>query len=356
MTVSVKKIRGIWHYRFQVKPFKRIQRSTRERNERRARKIAQQAYDEAVSRSNGGKPVPTLAALAADWLAVRSPVVSRSHAKSVERFARLHLYDLGELPIDQLHTKRVELARNVHLLTHKPASTNHWLRILKLIVKWAVNDKVLPVLPWKVPEIDIQKQPRAMLPLAATTRWFAAIDAATARPVAQHVATAIRMMYGLGLREMEAAGARWEWIDWERQTYTPGQTKGKEADPIPLPDWLLAHLAPLRRDTGLIAPRTNGRQRPPGFTTTAMRKANAACQIARLTPHRLRGSFATLLSESGASIQEVQAALRHKDPLTTMAYLERQSGVLVQAQRRIARRSGMDGQQSGNNHPGEAHE
>lgn len=348
MPVSVKKIRGIYHYRFQLHG-KRIQRSTRLRVKAKAEALAQRVYDEAVLRSNGGQPIPTLADLAAEWLAVNAPpVVSDSHAASVERFARLHLYDLGALPINQLTTTRVQLARNAHLATHAPASVNHWMRILKLLVRWAVSNNVLPALPYKVAPLDLQKKPRTMLPLSATTRWFAAVDAFTARPVAQGVAIAIRMMYGLGLREMEAAGARWEWVDWERRTYTPGKTKGHEADAIPVPDWLMADLAPLRKTAGLIAPRRNGGMRPPGFTTTAMRTANAACAIEHLTPHRLRGSFATLLSESGASIQEVQGALRHKDPLTTMAYLEKQKGVLIRAQRRIAEKSGMDRQQNGN--------
>lgn len=348
MVVSVKAIRGIYHYRFQIDG-KRIQRSTRlrGRNKGKAMVIAQRAYDEAITRRNQLKSMPTLVDLAADWLRVRGPVVSSAHRDSVGTFSRLHLFDLGALPIDQLTTRRVELARNEYLKTHAPASANHWLRNLKLVVNWAVNDGVLPKLPWKVAKIPEQKRPRTLLPLADTPKWFAVIDDFTRRPVAQFVALAIRLMYGLGLREMEAAGARWEWIDWERQTYTPGKTKGHEADPIDIPDWLMAELLPHRKESGLIAPRRNGRQRPSGFTTTAMRHANAACQIHGLTPHRLRGTFATLLSERGVPIQEVQAALRHKDPLTTMKYLERQRGTLKQGQQRIAEQNGMMRQQNG---------
>jgi integrase len=348
MVASVKLIRGIWHYRFQIDG-KRIQRSTRlrGRNRGKAMAIAQRAYDDAITLRNQGKRMPTLAELAAEWLRVRGPVVSRAHATSVEAFARLHLFDLGALRIEDITTRRVELARNDYLKTHKPASANHWLRNLKLVVNWAVADGVLPKLPWKVPMIPVQKRPRTLLPLADTVKWFAVIDEFTRRPVAQGVATAIRMMYGLGLREMEAAGARWEWVDWERGTYTPGKTKGYEAEPIDMPDWLVAHLLPLRRESGLIAPRRNGRQRPSGFTATAMRHANTACQIHGLTPHRLRGTFATLLSENGVPIQEVQAALRHKDPMTTMKYLERKRGTLKKGQQGIAELNGMMRQQNG---------
>lgn len=49
------------------------------------------------------------------------------------------------------------------------------------------------------------------------------------------IRTAVRLMLGLGLRESETITARWEWLDIGRQTYTPGRTKGREADPLPVP-------------------------------------------------------------------------------------------------------------------------
>lgn len=354
MAVSVRRIRGIYHYRFQIGG-KRIQRTTRLRgsaNRAKAEAIGRRAYEAALAAYNKGRPIPTLNELLAEWLNVRAPVVSKSHRASVERFARLHTYNLGNLTIDELNTRRVELARNEYLKTHAPSSANHWLRVLKAVVYWAVNDEVLPKLPWKLAQIVVQKRPRTLLPTVDTEKWFATVDKVTARPVAQGVAIAIRMMYGLGLREMEAASARWEWIDWERYTYTPGHTKGREADPIPMPPWLVEHLLPIRKESGLIAPRRNGRQRPGGFTRTTMRHANEACGIHDLTPHRLRGTFATLLSENGAPIQEVQAALRHKDPMTTMKYLERQRGTLKRAQDQITEKNGMARKQSGNISPG----
>ncbi|NHZ67231.1 hypothetical protein F1735_34160, partial [Massilia sp. CCM 8694] len=90
------------------------------------------------------------------------------------------------------------------------------------------------------------------LPTKTTDEWLAEIDKATTR--SPSVAIAVRLMYGLGLRESEAASACWEWIDWERRTFTPGITKGKEAVPVPMPRWLVVYLAPQRRPQGLIAP------------------------------------------------------------------------------------------------------
>jgi len=333
-----------WHYRFQVAG-KRVQRSTRETVKARAAPVAAKAYQDAVVRANGGKPVPTLRALAAAWLEAHRPVASAAHIASVETFVKLHMYDLGDMLVGSITTADVEAARNTHLETHKPSTANHWLRILKLLSLWAVNCKIVPALPWKVPMLKVQKRPRALLPVAAAHAWFAALDKAVVRRPA--VGTAVRMMFGLGLRESEAATARWEWIDWQRATYTPGITKGREAEPVPVPRWLLEHLQPMRKAQGLIVTRPNGAQLPAGFARGAMKAANSSCSIKGITPHRLRGTFATLLSEDGVPIQTIQKVLRHKHPMTTMAYLEKNLDTAALAQDRIGDKIGFVRRESG---------
>jgi integrase/recombinase XerC len=348
MTYALIKVGKVFHYRFQVGNI-RVQRSTREKTKSRAEPIAQRAYDEALMLANGGKAVPTLEALANDWMLVHGPISSAAHARSVDTFTRLHLYDLGGLPINAITTSHIELARNKHLQTHKPASANHWLRIMKLIANWAVKREIIPALPWRVRMLKVQKRPRSILPIDAARAWFDAVDAATVREPS--VGTAIRLMFGLGLRESEAAGARWEWIDWQRATYTPGITKGREAEPVPMPEWLADHLAPARGAEGLIAPRADGRQHPPGFARNAMRTANLSCSTKGLTPHRLRGTFATLLSESGVPIQTIQKVMRHKSPMTTMAYLEKNLDTAALAQNDIAEKIGFTRRESGEQRP-----
>lgn len=333
----------VFHYRFQVNGV-RVQRSTRLRFRDPAERLAEREYANAVIRANGGQPIPTLHQTFADWVELHAPVVSAAHRRAVDVVFRLHLYDLGDLPLDQLTSDRIVRARNQHLAGRQPATANHWLRIIKLIVNWAVVRKVLPVIPFKVKEIKVQKRPRVIMPLRVVEAWLAEVDAAT-RQVG--VRTAVRLMFGIGLREGEAAGARWEWLDWSRATYTPGDTKGKEADPIALPGWLADYLAPHRQADGLIAPRTDGTQLGAGFARRAMLAANARCRTKGITAHRLRGSFATLLSEAGANIQTVQAVMRHKDPRTTMAYLEKNMDSVAAAQQKIAQKAGLLRRDSG---------
>ncbi|MET3135540.1 integrase/recombinase XerC [Oxalobacteraceae bacterium GrIS 1.11] len=335
----------IWHYRFQIARIS-TQRTTRETLKHKADAVAAHAYESAKHAALGKQLAPTLADLAEKWLAIHRPVSSASHIRSVDAFRRLHLHGLGGRLVCDITTEMVELARNAHLLTHAPASANHWLKILKLLMKWAIGRDLLLAMPWRVKMLKIQQRPQATLPVKMARQWLDALDAATR--TAPAIGTAVRLMLGVGLREREAAGARWSWLDWERRVYTPGKTKGREADPVPVPEWVLRHLQRLRPGAGqpapgaspLIAPSRKGTMHGAGFARNAIIAANQACGVEGITPHRLRGTFATMLSEDGAGVQNIRKAMRHKSALTTMGYLEQNADMTIAAQARSAERMG----------------
>jgi integrase/recombinase XerC len=340
MTAAVFRKGRIYHFRFQVAG-RRIQRSTGLANKAAAEALAKREHDDAVVRANGGQPVPTLDQLAGDWLVVHRPTASAAHLRSVETFRRLHMYGLGAMRIDDIGTDAVERARNEHLVERKPGTANHWLRVLKLLTLWAVERGILAKRSWKVSMLKVQKRPRPFLPLDVAQAWFEAVDLAARRAPAK--ATAVRLMFGLGLREGETTTARWEWFDWERATYTPGITKGREAEPIPMPRWLREYLEPMRQVDGLVVMGAGGQAYGPGFTRQVLRQANAACAIKGITPHRLRGTFATLLSEEGVPIQTIQQVMRHKSFTTTMSYLEKNRDLAARAADKIGEKTGLSG-------------
>ena len=282
------------------------------------------------------------------WLSIHASTASTAHRRSVEAFARLHAYDMGDVRVDRIRTDAVEEARNAHLRNHCAATANHWLRILKLLCHWAVKRDIIDRVPWRVKMLKVQKKPKPILPAAKATAWLEAVDAAAG--ARKGIGTAVRLMLALGLRESEALTARWEWYDEERSTYTPGITKGREAEPVTVPPWLKDHLAPSKRPMGLIVRGPKGPYYA-GCTRGVMKKANAACGTPGVSPHRLRGTFATLLSREGVSVPDIQKALRHKDPVTTMGYLELDAGRVAKAQEEIARKMGFTRQKPGERQP-----
>ncbi|OUL72634.1 tyrosine-type recombinase/integrase [Paraburkholderia hospita] len=333
MSIRLFKVGSTWHYRFQIDG-KRVQRSTHETDRQRANKIAEQAHRRARLWARDGREIPTVAELVSQWLEIHEASASVAHIKVVETFGRLHLHGLDEVLIDELTTERVELARVKHLEAHAPVSANQWLKVLRLLCNWAVRRGVIPAVPFRVKVLKVQKKPRAILPVNLAHDWLAAIDAREGDR--DGVRTAVRLMLGLGLRESETITARWEWLDVERRTYTPGRTKGREADPLPVPDWLFAYLMERHKPEGYMLHKRNVRPYAPGFTRLAMLAANQAVGAPHITAHRLRGTFATLLSRSGVPPQDIQRVLRHKNLATTAAYLEVDMQTVARGQAIIA--------------------
>lgn len=337
MSYVLIRVGRVWHYRFQVAG-RRVQRSTHETVKGKAEEIAEKAYRLERMASRGEEPVPTLAQLAQKWIAANRSTASKGHIRALEIFARLHLYDLSGVKIDRIRVEAVEVARDRHLASHAPASVNHWLRNLRLLFHWAVQRGFIDAIPWKLRSLKLQKKPRVILPTPTAAAWLIAVDvAAGAR---KGIGTAVRLMLGLGLRESEALSARWEWIDWERSVYTPGLTKGREAQPLPVVGWLKEYLAASKAPEGLIVRSPTGKPFTPGYTGRVMKKANAVCGTPGVTPHRLRGTYATLLSESGVPVQDIKRLMRHKDLLTTLGYLELDHGRAVTGLEEIAKRMG----------------
>lgn len=319
MSYTLFKVGRVWHYDFQLGR-RRFRKSTRQTAKEKADLVVKKAYQAAAMEARSEEAVPTLRELVTKWLEVHEPISSDGHLANVDTFGRLHLYHLADMPISAIRTEDVEKARAKHLKGHARTSANKWLRILRLLTLWAVRRDMIASASWRVRALKVQKRPRPTLPLSKTTEWLAEVDkAAEDRP---WLALIVRMVLGLGLRISEAATARWEWIDSERAIYTPGITKGKEAEPVPIPDWLLSELEPVRKAKGLIACDELGQPIDQRAVRTVMHLANDACGLHGITPHRLRGTYATMLSESGVPIQDLKAVLRHKDWRTTMDYLE----------------------------------
>ena len=270
---------------------------------------------------------------------VHAGTKSPSHLRAVATFARLHLYDMGLIRINRLGTETLEEARAQHAKGRRPASVNHWIAILGLLLRWAVTRGWISDAPFHLRKQRLQKKPRVTLPSNKVQAFLAAIDEAAGKRKA--LATAVRLLLALGLRESEALSARWEWLDFDRMVFVPGETKNRLAEPLPLPPWLGEYLFPLRRPEGLIvrSPLHGGRYSR-GATRGLLKRAGAACSSPGISPHRLRGTFATLLSEAGRPAQTIQRMLRHRDLATTAHYLEYDIAQAVAGQEKVAAKMG----------------
>lgn len=283
---------------------------------------------------------PTLFKIYEDWVKELTPTASVAHMKSVKSYWTRHIQPhLGSLPVDKLTTADVEKCRATYLENGgTPGGANSLIVALNTWIGWCIRHGIILAKPYSVKKLRVQKQPRATLPAALTAKFLQVVDSAE-NP---HARAAVRMMVGLGLREDEVLTARWEWLDIHRRTYIAGKTKGREAVSLDVPDWLMAYLKRLRpkKAEGLMFPAVDGEPHRAGYTRKIVAKASKALKI-KLTPHRLRASFATLHADLGTAPTEVQRMLRHKNITTTMRYIETGRESMREAQRKLAEAQGL---------------
>jgi len=342
-TYSLFRVGQIWHYRFKLPGQPRVQKSTGETIRWKADLVASDAYEAAKLRARGEQPCPTVQGLVLAWLAAKPNNPTPAYLRSIETFGRLHLYGLADMLLSEVRDAHVQAARNAHLESHAPASANHWLNNLKMLFNWAITERMIKVREWRVKLLRFQRKPKVILSPSDTMLWLAAVD----HVATKRMRTVIRIALGTGLREMECAGARWEWFDWDAQIYRPGNTKGKEAKPRPIPDWLVAYLKPKAKRIGLVAPAPGGEPFSPGRMRRVMLKANARMGIKGLTPHRLRGSYITQMLALGVPLNDVQESVGHADRKTTLGYAETDLSRVRAGQDELARRAGMPGRKNG---------
>ena len=141
----------------------------------------------------------------------------------------------------------------------------------------------------------------------------------------------LEILYGLGLRVSELVGLRLEQVNLEGG-YVVVIGKGNKERPVPL--GVPARTALRQWIEGARPLLLHGKTSPYVFVNhrgkpmsrqgvwKRLRQRALALGLPRVSPHRLRHSFATHLLEGGADLRAVQAMLGHSDVSTTQIYTE----------------------------------
>jgi integrase/recombinase XerD len=140
----------------------------------------------------------------------------------------------------------------------------------------------------------------------------------------------IELLYATGLRVSELVGLGLNDVDLEgRVLLARGKGSKERMIPIgaPAAEAVKSYMAGCRerllgrrRSRDLFVSNRGGRLTRQGFAKLLQRHARAAGIARRISPHKLRHSFATHLLEGGADLRAVQAMLGHADVSTTQIY------------------------------------
>ncbi len=140
----------------------------------------------------------------------------------------------------------------------------------------------------------------------------------------------LELLYATGLRVSELVSLELNDLDLETRVLVARGKGGKERIvPVggPAVEAVKAYVASARerllrgrRSKDLFVTPRGGRMTRQGFAKLLGRFARAAGIRRRISPHKLRHSFATHLLEGGADLRAVQAMLGHADVSTTQIY------------------------------------
>jgi len=323
-TPGLQKIGNYWHYTIKVNGL-RAHGSTRATDLATARKVMEEKRRELLLGKVGAtKTQKTFRELVQLWFASNQVIFSLGHIKSSECALRLWVLPvLGKMPLKQIGNASILEVRSNQLAAGKSLTyANNTLRTVKAIFGFAIKMGFVPEIPFNVQRLRVQKKPRVTVPATSLRSFLSTVDAEAQNP---HIRVIIRVMIGLGLREAEALGMRWEWFDIPNQTYTVGKAKGKEARVLPVPSWLMQSILemPKAQISEWVFPSAlDGKPHRAQFCKKVLQRVCEKLKLGNVTQHRLRATFASLHAEAGTPVTEIQGMLGHKNIATTMIYVE----------------------------------
>lgn len=293
---------------------------------------------------------PTLAKLHELWVEECSGHLAQSTLDLTELRLRLHFADLLDLPADQVTAERVGRARATYLagaeqgLRRSEGGANRLVHTLRNLLGWGVRRGHLQAMPFQLEPLRPQQKVHAIVWPEQVPAFLAAVAKGERHA---HASLAVALQLVLGLREAEALGARWEWVDWRRQIYQVGRAKNRRVREVPIPKPLLDRLQALHTaagapKAGLVMPSEDGLPRRAQYSKRPITRAAARLGIQGLSPHSMRRTFATAHYEEGTPLSQIQQMMGHEHPETTMRYIVQRPKDQARAQARLAKRMGLE--------------
>ena len=268
----------------------------------------------------------TVATWADEWLESKLDLAPKTHDR-YEGIIRAHIRPKwGKLQLSDI--THGEVQRWLSRLQVAPATVKKVHRVLSMILAYAVKDGRLAVNPAAGVSLPRVRQAEKRYLTHQQVAELAEAVGPTYRLVVQFLAYT-------GLRWGEMAALRVGRLDFLRrralvaESVTPvngvlilGPTKGHERREVPLPRFLLAdlalHVAGKSADDLVFTGLRGNALRSQIFQRATLNQACERTGIARLTPHELRHTAASLAIASGADIKVVQQMLGHKSAVMTL--------------------------------------
>jgi integrase/recombinase XerD len=266
-----------------------------------------------------------------------TPATIEAYGRDLALFAR---FVTARGAADAAQVRPIDVLDFLAFLTERkltPRSQARRLIALRQLFKFLKGERVLTVDPTE--DVDLPRYGRKLpefLTVEEVDRLLAAPNRTTARGARD--AAMLETLYATGLRVSELVKLRLRDVNFDAG-YLMAFGKGRKERLVPIGESALAALRAYvegaraafcgaRAVDALFLTHLGGPMTRQGFWKLLGRYAVAAAIRKRISPHKLRHSFATHLVERGADLRAVQAMLGHADIGTTEIYTHLSRGHL----------------------------
>lgn len=239
----------------------------------------------------------------------------------------------GSYRIDQLTTELVDEYRAKRALMVKASSVNNELRLLGTMLRWAREDRKLPVA-----ELKIRKLAQGARRVRAWTSEQVDRLLVVTGETDPGLLQIVLYLLNTGCRKGEAIAAEWSWVrDRVRLLAIPvteyWRPKSKRPREVPIGDALWECLAALPRSSTFIFPNAYGRR----FVDFPNKRFAAVVEAAGLEggPHTCRHTFASHFLQAVPDLGMLAELLGHSYTRTTELYLHLLPGRLERARNAV---------------------
>lgn len=238
---------------------------------------------------------------------------------------------IGRLYMDEVTRGHITSLLSKHRKTHKPASTNRVLVLIRFIyncaIKWETHGIVKNPTA-KIESFPVNNNRERYITAEEATRLFKALEK-SGTVMLKYI---IAMLLLTGARKSEVVHAKWKDIDVAMRLWRIEHNKGGKTRYVPLSDSTLRLLAEVPRVEGseYVFPNPDTKQ-PYRHLYHPWHAVRTQAGLSDVRIHDLRHSFASFLINSGRSIYEVQRILGHTQITTTQRYSHLSHDSLLEA-------------------------
>jgi len=304
-----------------------------------ANKIDPKEYREESNRSSELAHSNTLEHIAAQWLEIKKVTVSAKHAADTWRSLELHLFPiLGKLPIHKIIALKAIEAIKIVAAKGSLETVKRLCQRLNEIMIYAVNSGIINANPVAGISKAFQPPIKQHLPTLRPEQLPMLMKSLSTASIKLTTRCLIEWQLHTMVRPSEAAGTRWDEIDFKNKLWhIPAERmKKKKPHTVPLTHQCLAlleNMKPLSGHSKFVFPsdRNPRKHTHPQTANAALKRMGFDKQ---LVAHGLRSLASTALNEQGFDPDVIEAALAHtgknevRNAYNRANYIERRKPVM----------------------------